>query len=200
LIKTDGNPDAPYPSQSRILHKRGGKNIFHAAAVRTWPKISPSSTYDGFRFMKFPLLLPLTAAVALLAGPSCTGWPRGWQQAKALNSRQGPAGAWTGTWHSIPTGHTGKLRCAVFPKKGQRWEYRYRASWARVLCAGFTVDCEATPSPDGRWQVMGQKDLGPLFGGVFTHKGTVAGDHMEATYQAAADHGTLTLRRLEEIP
>ncbi len=150
--------------------------------------------------MKIPFLRLLTIALALVAGPSCTGWPRGWEEAKSLPDRQGPAGAWTGTWHSIPTGHHGKLRCAVFPKEGPRWQYRYRANWAKVLCAGFTVDCEAIQLPDGRWQVTGQRDLGPAFGGVFTHKGTISGDRLDATYQAAADHGTLTLRRLEENP
>ncbi len=146
--------------------------------------------------MKFPFLLPLTAALALAAGPSCTGWPRGWQQAKSLPDRQGPSGAWTGTWRSIPTGHTGQLRCAVFPKAPGIWEYRYRATWAKIFCGGFTVDCRALPQPDGTWTLSGQRDLGPAFGGVFSHTGTVTGGHLEARYHAAADHGELSLQRV----
>lgn len=150
--------------------------------------------------MKVRFFMPLAVGAALVSGPSCTGWPRGWTQAKKLAEQDSPAGAWTGTWQSIPTGHSGNLRCAVFPKGHGTWQYRYRATWAKVLCAGFTVDCEATRLPDGRWEITGQRDLGPLFGGTFTHKAILSDGQLQATYQATADHGTLTLRRLEQMP
>lgn len=145
-------------------------------------------------------LLTLAGLTHLL--PACTGWPQGWSKVKAVSARDTPAGAWIGTWHSVPTGHTGKLRCAVFPAPGQTgtWQYRYRASWAKVLCAGFTVDCQATRQSDGTWRITGSRDLGPLFGGTFTHTATLSGDQLHATYHAAADHGTLTLRRLAVSP
>ena len=138
----------------------------------------------------------LAAAVFPLLASSCTGWPRGWGQAKRLPATEGLSGAWQGTWRSIPTGHTGKLRCAVFPKSPGVWQYRYRATWSGFLCAGFTVDCHGHQRADGSWRVTGQRDLGPLFGGVFTHEGTVTGNQLEARYHAAADHGLLTLRRV----
>ena len=142
--------------------------------------------------------LPLLAALLLaVLAPSCTGWPRGWTAAKKYPDSGSPSGAWEGTWRSGPTGHTGKLRCAVFPKSPGVWEYRYRATWARVLCAGFTVDCEAKPKKDGLWIVTGKRDLGPVFGGVFTHEGTVSGNKLEARYHAAADQGILTLQRVK---
>jgi hypothetical protein len=142
--------------------------------------------------------LPLAiAASTLFTGVSCTGWPRGWAKAKQLPPSDGPAGAWLGTWHSIPTGHTGKLRCAVFPKDPGVWNYRYRASWAKVLCAGFSLDCKATRQNDTTWRVEGCRDLGAAFGGTFTHTGTISGNELHARYQSAADHGTLTLHRLE---
>lgn len=173
------------------------------------------------------LLLPLVFAIGTA---SCTGWPRGWNDAKRARTTEGPGGAWIGTWKSESTGHTGKLRCAVFPVKppkspapaaqngakpdskpgsksttasaltpvssGQVWEYRYRASWAHILCAGFTVDCQARQNPDRSWTITGERDLGPVFGGVFTHQATVDGDELEAKYQSAADEGTLSLRRV----
>jgi hypothetical protein len=135
-------------------------------------------------------------AALLLPLPACTGLPPGWSQAQRITGTSTPAGAWIGTWRSTPTGHTGKLRCAVFPKSPGVWQYRYRATWAKILCAGFTVDCTATPLPGGGWSLTGTRDLGPAFGGIFTHKGTLRGPHLNATYQAAADHGTLTLERL----
>ncbi len=145
--------------------------------------------------MMFRPLLPLLAGLALLAGPSCTGWPRGWSQAQRHPAPDGLSGAWEGTWRSLPSGHSGKLRCAVFPKAPGIWEYRYRATWAQIFCAGFTVDCAAEPQADGAWRVVGSRDLGPAFGGTFTHQGRVSGDTLEARYHAAADHGLLTLQR-----
>ncbi len=146
--------------------------------------------------MKSLPLLSLLAGFVLLVGPSCTGWPRGWSQARQLPASDGPSGAWEGSWRSLPSGHSGKLRCAVFPKAPGLWEYRYRATWAKILCAGFTVDCTAQPQPDHTWRVVGSRDLGPAFGGTFTHQGTVSGNRLEAQYRAAADHGLLTLQRL----
>lgn len=159
------------------------------------------------------ILLPLIFSLGTI---SCTGWPRGWNVAKRARTAEGPGGAWIGTWKSHSTGHTGNLRCAVFPVKsatppaptapiasksdpnGQIWEYRYRASWARILCAGFTVDCLAHQNQDGSWSVTGSRDLGPVLGGIFTHQATVDGDRLEAKYQSSADEGTLSLRRVGE--
>ena len=142
------------------------------------------------------LILLLCALLLPVLTPSCTGWPRGWTAAKKLTAADGLAGAWEGTWCSTPTGHTGKLRCAVFPKSPGVWQYRYRATWSKVLCAGFTVDCTATRGADGTFRVTGQRDLGGVFGGVFTHSGTVSGDKLDASYHASADEGYLNLRRV----
>lgn len=185
----------------------------------------------------FPMLKTLRLLVLLLpalGSVACTGWPRGWNEARRTHTSAGPGGAWVGTWTSESTGHTGKLRCAVFPKnatlskagnglaksklaregqgegegvgagggsaaeRGQIWEYRYRASWARVLCAGFTVDCTARQQKDGSWTIAGARDLGPIFGGVFSHEATVDGDRLEAQYRSAADRGTLSLERVRK--
>lgn len=167
--------------------------IEDAAQVRK-PRALPAYSMRSMNVRFLPLLAALLLA---LLGSSCTGWPRGWAEAKKTTATDGLSGAWEGTWRSTPTGHTGKLRCAVFPKSSGVWQYRYRATWAKVLCAGFTVDCEAKPQKDGTWRVAGQRDLGPVFGGVFTHEGTVAGDRLEARYHAAADQGVLTLRRVK---
>lgn len=134
----------------------------------------------------------------LLAGllPSCTGWPRGWVAARKSVAGDGLSGAWLGTWRSEGTGHHGKLRCVVIPDSKGKWEYRYRATWSGFLCAGFSVRCDAVPDGPGRWLVKGERNLGPIFGGVFTHEGTVSGDKLEAKYSAKVDHGIMELRRV----
>lgn len=143
------------------------------------------------RILRFLMLLCLAPLWV-----SCTGLPRGWKEARDRPSQNGPSGAWQGTWKSGVNGHQGKLRCAVFPRGPGRWEYRYRATWAKVLCAGFTVECEGARQEDGSWIVEGERDLGRLFGGVFSHTGTVKGDQLRAEYRAAIDRGLLELQRV----
>ena len=143
-------------------------------------------------------LRPLFACLLAVMLPSCTGWPRGWMKARSAASADGLSGAWLGTWQSGRSGHHGKLRCAVVPSKNGQWEYRYRATWAGFLCAGFTVRCHAVPDGPGRWKVHGEKDLGPVFGGVFTHEARVTGDRMRATYSAQMDHGVMELRKVDD--
>ena len=147
--------------------------------------------------MRLTFQLCLTAA---LCGTmvSCTGFPRGWRAAKSSPPTDALSGAWVGTWRSDANGHTGGLRAVVAPLPEQpgTWRFRYRASWKRVLCAGFTVDCRATRQPDGSWRVTGSRDLGPLFGGVFNHTATVSGDTLDACYDARLDRGTMSMKRL----
>lgn len=160
------------------------------------------SGVEGWLILDFGACMKRILSLLLLAvfsvwGTACTGWPRGWAKAKGISYADGVSGAWEGTWHSIPTGHRGKLRCAVTPKSEGVWEYRYRASWWKVFCAGFKVDCEVRKLPDGSWEVVGERDLGKLFGGIFSHRGIVSGDEMKAEYRSKADHGELRLRRVE---
>ncbi len=161
-----------------------------SANLRAAPRIR--SVFMSSRLFQIVLVLLMAGL-----GSSCTGWPRGWAQAKNAPTTDGLSGAWEGTWRSHANGHTGRLRCAVFPKSPNTWEYRYRASWAKVLCAGFTVECTGHRQRDGTWRVTGERDLGPVFGGVFRHVGTVAGDRLEARYEAAVDEGELSLQRVK---
>ena len=145
----------------------------------------------------------LTFQICLTAGlcgmmVSCTGFPRGWATAKSSPPADALSGAWVGTWRSDANGHTGGLRAVVAPVAGQpdTWRFRYRASWKRVLCAGFTVDCRGSRRPDGTWNVTGSRDLGRAFGGVFTHAATVSGDAFEACYDSKLDRGTMSLQRV----
>jgi len=136
------------------------------------------------------LLLP----VLMLA--SCTGFPRGWQQARRSTPPDAVSGAWIGTWRSDVNGHHGGLRAVASQKADGAWEFRFQASWARVLCAGFDLEPVIQPAPAGGYTFTGSKDLGSAFGGTFTCNGTIRREEFHARYKAKLDHGVMTLRRL----
>lgn len=142
--------------------------------------------------------LAALAAAASLAAPACTGFPRGWHAARTAHPADPATGAWRGTWLSATNGHHGGLRAVVstIPNQPGMLRFRYRASWKHILCAGFSVDCLASPQPDGSISLSGSKDLGTLFGGTFSHSATIHNNSLKATYHASMDHGTMVLQRL----
>lgn len=138
-------------------------------------------------------LLLLLSALFLSA---CTGLPRGWSEAKRTPPSHPAGGAWAGTWRSETNGHHGGLRAVAVPQPQPVWPFRFRASWAKILCAGFTVDATVQPDPEG-WVVSGNKDLGRHFGGVFHFRGTIRGGVFEARYESGLDRGVMEMRRVE---
>jgi hypothetical protein len=140
--------------------------------------------------MKLILLLLLAGALC-----SCTGIPAGWQEAKRV-SGDPVSGAWSGTWQSAVNGHRGGLKCVAVKKSPGVWEMRYRASWARVLCAGFTLDAAVQPLARDGWSVQAAKNLGPLYGGEFRSTGTVRGETFSAAYDSQMDRGTMVMQRV----
>ena len=123
----------------------------------------------------------------------------GWQEAlrqPAPTRATDPAGAWRGTWLSEVNGHTGELLCAVSRPSDPPgvYTFNYHATWGRILSAPFTVRCTV----DGQGKVTGSKDLGPLFGGTFSHAGTLRRDTFHARYQSSLDRGVMEMRRVRE--
>lgn len=139
--------------------------------------------------LRFLLLIP----VLLL--PACTGFPRGWSEAKRSAPADPVSGAWMGTWRSTANGHTGGLRAVATKLSDNTWNFRYRASWAKILCAGFSLDATVKPEGQGGWTVSGSKNLGKTFGGLFTSTGTIRGPVFNSTYEAKMDRGVMELRR-----
>ena len=137
-------------------------------------------------------LLLLSPALLITA---CTGLPRGWQDAKSAASNDPVSGAWIGTWRSDTNGHSGGLRAVATKQAGDVWQFRYRASWAKVLCAGFTMDAKVQPAGKGAWKVTGGKDLGGALGGTFTCNGTVRGGEFKARYDSRMDRGVMEMRK-----
>lgn len=138
---------------------------------------------------RIALLLP----VLLLAG--CAGFPAGWSEVKQTAPPDDVSGAWTGTWRSDVNGHSGGLRCVAEKRSPGTWHFRYRASWAKILSAGFSLDAAVKPDGRGGYTVSGTKDLGKAFGGVFTSTGTIRGGKFSARYEAKLDRGAMELRR-----
>lgn len=142
----------------------------------------------------------LFAALCALTLPACRSVPEGWQEAlrqPAPARATDPAGAWRGTWLSEVNGHTGELLCAVSPASAAELgmhTFRYHATWGRILSAPFTVGCTV----DRNGKITGSKDLGPLFGGTFSHEGALRGDTFHARYQSSLDRGTMEMRRVRE--
>ena len=121
--------------------------------------------------------------------------PRGWQAAKRSAPADAVSGAWTGTWRSEANGHRGGLRAVATPQGNGVWRFRYRASWAKILCAGFTMDAAVAPGTGGTSTFSGSKNLGAAFGGTFTCHGTIRDGVFHARYEAKLDRGIMELRR-----
>jgi hypothetical protein len=144
--------------------------------------------------MKRGIALGFAVAWVML-GCSCQLYPAGWTA--AVRGGKSLEGAWEGRWRSEVNGHTGRLRSVVMQKATDRYEFRYTANWARVLSAPFAVECQTRPLAGGGLEVRGAKDLGPLFGGQFSHEGRWQNDQILARYRSVLDAGTLEMTRVK---
>jgi hypothetical protein len=152
--------------------------------------------------MMNPFLRPAFALLLTSVLANCTaGYNHEWKKVAAQTVAQPPkdlSGAWEGTWKSVPTGHTGTLRAIVSDPtivdgKTAEYQFRYRATWKRVLSAVFASKHEARL--EGRNYVLsGKKDLGK-FGGVFEFTGTATPQEFHAKYRAKMDHGEFEMKR-----
>jgi len=115
------------------------------------------------------------------------------------------SGPWEGYWKSTESGHKGKLRAIATPAAptvlvggaGGRYTFRYHATWAKVLSATYKAPNEVRPEPGSaeRFSLSAERDISFL--GTYTSKGTIDGDKLEATYEAAGDKGVLIMQRPE---
>ena len=126
-------------------------------------------------------LFPLFAAFAL---SSCVGFEQDWKKAVAdyeSGKTSTPEGPWAGSWTTTTNGHDGNLRAIVSESKSEPGEYdfRYHATWAKILSGGYTVAFPARRS-GSRYLVNGEKSLGPF--GTFGHRATITEKSFNATY------------------
>ena len=71
-----------------------------------------------------------------------------------------------------------------------------RAEIRDYFHATYKIDASAV-TVDGKHQISGQRDLGRIFGGTYTHTGEAADDAISATYKCRIDHGTFELSKLK---
>jgi len=151
-------------------------------------------------------LLRTSAALLALALTSCSlGFKRDWKKAATSppSSEVYPlSGAWQGTWRSTSNGHDGTLKAIASPipaapgTPGQTmYEFRYHATWAKVLSGGYTTHHLAKyDSKMNKHLLSGEHDLG-LLGGVFRYGGEATPTHFKATYDSKLDNGVFQMTR-----
>ena len=146
--------------------------------------------------MKY-LALP-TVIMACLLMTGCVGFESQWKQSITeyhAGKISHPEGPWTGTWTTKTNGHTGALRAIVTKAPNVEYDFRYHATWAKILQGGYKVRFPATRS-GSTYTVDGSKDLG-IFGD-FGHRATITPDSYEASYSNdKGDLGSFYMTRPE---
>lgn len=137
----------------------------------------------------------MAMSLALLGATGCSRFERDW---RAAGKEPAPAGEirgrWQGTWHSEPTGHTGKLRCLLTPISKEKYEARFHAKYKRVLSFRYTAEFTGSKSNEV-FYFSGNADLGKLAGGVYHYEGHVAPTNFFSIYRAKYDRGTFQMQR-----
>ena len=115
------------------------------------------------------------------------------------------SGPWEGYWLSDKNAHTGKLRAISTPRPStagdsdsdsdgvEHYDFRYHATWAKVLSGGYRSDHSVSREPDGSYSVKGAENIALL--GLYTSEGTIKGDKFESRYKSDADEGVFILQR-----
>lgn len=140
-------------------------------------------------------VLLATAGICLLV--SCGHFNSDWKQALDTPApKHSIVGAWTGTWKSEATGHTGQLRCVVSPPANAEGDHTflYHARWGRLFAASFTATHRVKPASDG-FHFSGSHEMPSWVGGTYLYDGTVKGDAFSAAYRSSKDHGVFEMRR-----
>jgi hypothetical protein len=143
--------------------------------------------------MKPLMFLAAVLGCGLLSSCSVS-FDRDWRTAVAAGPKPGVEGAWSGTWQSEATGHTGKLRCVVGPAQKSEHDFHYHATWS-FLSGAYHAKHLVTQTATGS-KFQGQHRMPDWAGGLYTYQGTIQGDDFHAKYQCAKDRGSYTMKRV----
>ena len=147
---------------------------------------------------------PVVAAAALvLAG--CAGYEREWKRGLAVPPVAGaraaaaatPEGAWTGTWTSTGTGHSGRLRCVITVEPGGSGEeatFSYHATWG-IFSGAFPTRQTLRRGADGGFRSAGVWTLPAWAGGRYDYDLTLRGNRLTGTWKSAHESGTMEMTR-----
>ena len=164
-----------------VVLRAGRRRHYDPPTVRTHTALRPLS------------VLPLLAL--LLCG--CSQFERDWRSPALLKP---PAngdpfvGRWKGYWKSLPSGHSGGLRCIVTPVDDDTRRAQFKASWALLLKFGYTAEMHVRRE-GGVEHFTGQADLGKMAGGVYHYDGHANGTELYCEYRTGADHGYFKMTR-----
>ena len=140
--------------------------------------------------------IPMAAAVMLLS--SCgSHFKREWERAaEGSHPDRTIEGRWEGTWHSLATGHQGRLRCIVGPASNTTGDRPvvYWASWKHILSASFTTT-HRVKDAGTVITFQGSHKMPGWAGGIYDYQGTIRKGRWQSTYRSAMDHGTFSLHR-----
>ena len=136
----------------------------------------------------------LLAALGVTLGGCASGFDRKWKAAASATPGDRFAGQWAGEWRSTRGTHHGALEC-VFSKQGAGvYEADFHAHWGH-MASSYSVPFK-THAVGGQLGFEGEKDLGPLFGGVYRYRGQVSPTRFSATYASRFDAGVFEMTRV----
>src|SRR3954465_1317219 len=98
----------------------------------------------------------------------CSGFESAWRSPALVHPPESGdpfEGRWKGSWKSVPSGHSGGLRCIVTKLDDRTYRAQFKASWALLLKFGYTADM-AVERHDNAAHFTGAADLGKWAGGV----------------------------------
>lgn len=149
------------------------------------------------------------AAALMVSG--CARFERDWRRAVAADGAAASTasgasgkrgvevaeGAWTGTWTSPGTGHSGKLRCVIGAADGagaKEAAFTYHATWS-IFSGTFPTRQPVQLETDGSVRSIGTWTLPGWAGGRYDYDMTIRDDRCTGTWKCARDSGSLEMRR-----
>lgn len=129
---------------------------------------------------------------ALLAA-GCSTFNRDWKRAASQPSAEALGGRWEGTWRSERNGHHGGLRALARPLDAGHYEFRFRASYWKILRFGYTAELAVAPADGSANTFEGEADLG--IWGVFQFQGQATPHQFRSQYETSHDHGVFEMQR-----
>jgi hypothetical protein len=147
--------------------------------------------------ISLPVRWPLSLAILMLAlvGSGCSQFHGEWRAAaKQAPPADAIVGRWQGSWKSVPSGHTDKLRCLVTKLDDTRYQAWFHAKYHTIFSFAYKVELRVEKQTS-EFQFKGSADLGKLAGGVYTYDGHANATNFFSTYTAKLDHGTFQMTR-----
>jgi hypothetical protein len=134
-------------------------------------------------------IIPLLA-VGILCG--CSSFNRDWKKA-SVNSTD-IQGRWEGTWTSVPSGHSDKLRCLVEKISEEKYRARFDSTYEKIIHFKSNVILSGAKT-NSAFHFSGDAKLPWWAGGIYHYAGKVDPTNFVSTYRCKYDHGTFQMSR-----